>query len=293
MERERWRSLSREQLIELVLALAAEVAELKAQLGQPPKTPGNSSVPPSVGFKANRAERRARKRRRGHDGISRRRQQPDVIVRCRPTTCQGCGEPLPLAGQRRVGPEPGGRAAPDPTGGGRGVAVRRAVSAGVGTGPRAPTRPGWSRRGRSGRRSRRCWGTSTSGTTSATSGWSRSVGTSSASRSARAGSTRRSDGWPSGRGRPTRRSARQVRAGSGDRLGRDRSASGRQDRLAVGVPDARGQLSRHRAPAERRGDRGLPGRRRVPRAGSRTCGAPSSRSTPRPTRSAWRTRSAT
>jgi transposase len=103
MERDALAELSREQLIELVLGLVAEVAELKARVGQPPKTPGNSSVPPSVGFKANRAERRARKRRPGHDGISRRRQQPDVIVRCRPTACAGCGESLPLAGQRRVG----------------------------------------------------------------------------------------------------------------------------------------------------------------------------------------------
>jgi len=90
-------------LIDLVLGLAARVAKLEAQQGQPPKTPGNSSVPPSVGFKANRTERRARKRRRGHDGISRRRQPPDVIVRCRPSSCEGCGEPLPLAGQRRGG----------------------------------------------------------------------------------------------------------------------------------------------------------------------------------------------
>src|SRR3954468_6882622 len=103
MERDALSELSREQLIELVLTLAAEVAELKRQQGQPPKTPGNSSVPPSVGFKANRAERRARKRRLGHDGISRRRQAPDVIVRGRPSECQECGEPLPLAGQRRVG----------------------------------------------------------------------------------------------------------------------------------------------------------------------------------------------
>src|SRR3954468_2127447 len=103
MERDALAELSREQLIELVLGLAAEVAELKARMGQPPKTPGNSSVPPSVGFKANRAERRARKRRPGHDGISRRRQQPDVVVRCRPTHCEGCGEPLSLGGQRRVG----------------------------------------------------------------------------------------------------------------------------------------------------------------------------------------------
>jgi transposase len=103
MDRDALSELSREQLVELVLGLAAEVAELKARLDLPPKTPGNSSVPPSVGFKASRAERRARKRRRGHDGISRRRQPPDVIVRCRPTTCDGCGEPLPLSGQRRVG----------------------------------------------------------------------------------------------------------------------------------------------------------------------------------------------
>lgn len=46
MERDALAELSREQLIELVLALATEVAELKAGQGQPPKTSGNSSVPP-------------------------------------------------------------------------------------------------------------------------------------------------------------------------------------------------------------------------------------------------------
>jgi transposase len=122
MNREALRGLSREELIELVvrlgeMVLAAgqqpeRVAELERQLAElqaevrrlsaPPKTPENSSVPPSVGFKANRVERR-RRTRRGHPGTSRRRQRPDVIVRCRPSTCQGCGEPLPLAGQRRVG----------------------------------------------------------------------------------------------------------------------------------------------------------------------------------------------
>ena len=105
MDREALAELSREQLTELVLALAARVAELEARLGGPPKTPANSSVPPSVGFKPNRAERRRRARgpKRGHLGSSRRRQRPDGIVRCRPGTCQGCGAPLPLAGQRRVG----------------------------------------------------------------------------------------------------------------------------------------------------------------------------------------------
>jgi hypothetical protein len=48
MGRDALAELSREQLIELVLALAAEVAKLKARQGQPPKAPGNSSVP-SVG----------------------------------------------------------------------------------------------------------------------------------------------------------------------------------------------------------------------------------------------------
>jgi hypothetical protein len=105
MDRDALAGLSLEQLIDLVVALVTEVAELEAQQGQPPKTPGNSSVAPSAGFRANRAERRRRARgpKRGHLGSSRRRQQPDVIVRCRPGTCRGCGAALPLAGQRRVG----------------------------------------------------------------------------------------------------------------------------------------------------------------------------------------------
>src|SRR5215217_5118323 len=118
MNREALQRLSRDELIELVVRLSEMVAasgrqqerlaELHAEverLSAPAKTSENSSVPPAVGFKANRTERRRRRRgkRRGHPGTSRRRQQPDVIVRCRPSQCQGCGEPLPLDGQRRVG----------------------------------------------------------------------------------------------------------------------------------------------------------------------------------------------
>ena len=125
MDRQALQGLSRDELIELVVRLSEmvtasgqqqerlaeldrRIAELQAEvkrLSAPPKTTGNSSVPPSVGFKANRAERRRRWRgaKRGHAGTSRRRQRPDVIVRCRPRSCQGCGDPLPLAGQRRVG----------------------------------------------------------------------------------------------------------------------------------------------------------------------------------------------
>src|SRR4051794_1603204 len=100
MNCEALQGLSREALIELVvrlgeMVLAAEqqperIAELEQQLAElraevqrlstPPKTSANSSVPPSVGFKASRTERRPRRgNRRGHPGTSRRRQRPDMI----------------------------------------------------------------------------------------------------------------------------------------------------------------------------------------------------------------------
>src|SRR4051794_30203648 len=97
-----------ERLQERIVELEGRLAEREAEAAgrsAPEKTSENSSVPPSVGFKANRAarRRRGRGRKRGHPGRSRRRQRPDVIVRCRPTICEGCGESLPLGGQRRVG----------------------------------------------------------------------------------------------------------------------------------------------------------------------------------------------
>ena len=114
--------LSREELLELVRRQQEELAareaaierrdekirELEAELSQfrqPVKTPENSSVPPSRGQKANRADGRRRKPgpKRGHVGVSRVRSEPDVVVECRPTACGGCGEPLPHTGGRRVG----------------------------------------------------------------------------------------------------------------------------------------------------------------------------------------------
>jgi transposase len=107
MDREALLKLDKDALVELVVQLHARVAELEAavaRLGGPPKTPGNSSVPPSQGFKANRAERRRAQRKRGGQlGLSRRRQEPDLIVECRPTTCRGCGAALAQQGQYRVG----------------------------------------------------------------------------------------------------------------------------------------------------------------------------------------------
>src|SRR3954466_671113 len=114
--------LSRDELLELVRrqqeALAEreaaierrdeKIRELEEELSQfrrPAKTPENSSVPPSRGQKANRAERRGRKPgpKRGHVGVSRVRSTPDVVIECRPSACAGCGEALPQTGGRRVG----------------------------------------------------------------------------------------------------------------------------------------------------------------------------------------------
>ncbi len=54
-------------LWEQVQKLSARVAELEAKLGGPPKTPENSSLPPSQARKANNLARKGRKKRRkGH-----------------------------------------------------------------------------------------------------------------------------------------------------------------------------------------------------------------------------------
>jgi transposase len=52
MDREALEQLSKDQLIELVLSLLQRVADLEAriaELSRPPKTPDNSSTPPSQG----------------------------------------------------------------------------------------------------------------------------------------------------------------------------------------------------------------------------------------------------
>jgi transposase len=122
MERDDPGGLSREELLELVRRQQDELAEREAaierrdekiraleeelaQFRRPAKTPENSSVPPSRGQKANRVERRSRRPgpKRGHVGASRVRSEPDVVLACRPSTCDGCGEPLPASGGRRVG----------------------------------------------------------------------------------------------------------------------------------------------------------------------------------------------
>src|SRR6266404_1283637 len=90
--------LSKEELIALVRAQAAQIAELtrriaelEARLGGPPKTPDNSSVPPSQGRKPNRAERRAAKKQKGRPGVFRAlAPNPDLIVSSIAEHCPHC-----------------------------------------------------------------------------------------------------------------------------------------------------------------------------------------------------------
>jgi transposase len=89
-------------------AAQARIAELEAELarrGGPPKTPQNSSTPPSKGYKRERAAEAGAKRGPpfGHLGTSRRRAEPDWIVLCQPTHCAGCGHDLAAAPPGRVG----------------------------------------------------------------------------------------------------------------------------------------------------------------------------------------------
>ena len=78
MDRETLSHLSKDDLIELVLVLAQaaqievltrRVAGLEARLGQPPKTPDNSSLPPSRGAKPNLAQR-GKPKRKGRLGVA-------------------------------------------------------------------------------------------------------------------------------------------------------------------------------------------------------------------------------
>src|ERR687886_1953470 len=82
-----------------VQALTARVAELEARLKEPPKTPDNSSLPPSTGRKANRPTRETRSGPR-QGSVGRRgggrplAQEPDQFVVARAAACAHCHAPL-------------------------------------------------------------------------------------------------------------------------------------------------------------------------------------------------------
>ena len=89
-------------LTEQVATLTARVASLEARLMIPPKTPGNSSLPPSKGAKANLPET-PKKRRKGRPGVARALcPNPDRVREVYATSCTGCGGNLTPADQPDV-----------------------------------------------------------------------------------------------------------------------------------------------------------------------------------------------
>ena len=93
--------LSPEEKDALILALLDRVAALEAQLKQPPKTPGNSSVPPARGQRANRPPRRPKPRcKRDGPGVTRDlATDPARIVECHAQIGAHCGAAVAAEGQ--------------------------------------------------------------------------------------------------------------------------------------------------------------------------------------------------
>jgi transposase len=88
-------------LFEQNKALLERIAELEGRGGKPPKTPSNSSLPPSRGQKANVAEASAKKKkcRKGRPGVARELcANPDVTRDFFAERCT-CGGKVPLKGQ--------------------------------------------------------------------------------------------------------------------------------------------------------------------------------------------------
>lgn len=106
MDRDTLLTLSKDDLVCLIetqaaqiTLLTARIADLEARLGAPPKTPENSSTPPSKGEKANLPDR-LRKRRRGRPGVSRAlAEHPDRIIEASLSACPHCAYVLGPADQ--------------------------------------------------------------------------------------------------------------------------------------------------------------------------------------------------
>ena len=88
-----------DELLAQVKALNARIAELEAKLGGPPKTPDNSSLPPSRGQKANAEPPAIKPLRKGRPGVARMlAEKPDATRRFYAERCR-CGAVLGEAGQ--------------------------------------------------------------------------------------------------------------------------------------------------------------------------------------------------
>jgi len=99
--RDSLRDLSREELIDLLLALAERVEQLEAEverLKRPAMTSRNSSQPPARDQKANLPKSKRRRHRgvkAGHAKAERPlTDTPDQIIEVRPSACTGCGQDL-------------------------------------------------------------------------------------------------------------------------------------------------------------------------------------------------------
>jgi transposase len=88
-----------------IAELEARVAELTRQQRPPPKTPDNSSIPPSRGQKPNRPEppplwRDANRRRRSRPGVGRGlHENPDRVVDAKLAACPYCAAAFPAEAQ--------------------------------------------------------------------------------------------------------------------------------------------------------------------------------------------------
>jgi transposase len=87
------------ELLAEIKRLIARVAELEAKLGQPPRTPDNSSLPPSRGQKANAEPSASKPPRKGRPGVARKlAETPDATRRFYAERC-ACGSVLGKVGQ--------------------------------------------------------------------------------------------------------------------------------------------------------------------------------------------------
>jgi len=85
-----------------IARLEKRVAELEEKLGKPPKTPDNSSLPPSSAQKPNLPERE-RKDRKGRAGVTRKlADNPDRVIEALAAQCPNCTASLSAADQPGV-----------------------------------------------------------------------------------------------------------------------------------------------------------------------------------------------